>query len=118
MVLTRSSVKDGSSTSQLRGKPLLNSFLSTQNEAPPLPSPKRLRAGRHRAGLPGNVDIITGSALTPLRESVTALPAPAYRQEGGASSRLARDHGLFSARQKCPDLLGGVELVGDGGSCR
>jgi len=45
----------------------------------------------HGAGLPGNVDMITGSVLTPLRESVTALPAPAYRQEAGASSRLARD---------------------------
>jgi hypothetical protein len=45
----------------------------------------------HRAGLPGNVDMIRGSALTPLRESVTALPAPAYRQEVGASSRLARE---------------------------
>jgi len=45
----------------------------------------------HRAGLPGNVDMITGSALTPVLESVSALPAPAYRQEGGASSRLARD---------------------------
>ena len=45
----------------------------------------------HRAGLPGNVDMIRGSALTPLRESVTTLPAPAYWQEGGASSRLARD---------------------------
>ena len=45
----------------------------------------------HRAGLPGNVDMIRGSALTPLRESVTALPAPAYWQEGGASSRLARE---------------------------
>jgi hypothetical protein len=44
----------------------------------------------HRAGLPGEADTITGSALTPLRESVTVLPAPAYRQEGGASSRLAR----------------------------
>jgi hypothetical protein len=49
-----------------------------------LPSPKRLpstrlleaglRAGRHRASLPGNVEIIIGSALTPLRESVSALP--------------------------------------------
>ena len=29
----------------------------------------------HSAGLPGNVDIFIGSALTPLRESVTALPA-------------------------------------------
>ena len=45
----------------------------------------------HRARLPGNVDMITGSALTPVLESVTALPAPAYRQEGGASSRLARE---------------------------
>jgi hypothetical protein len=36
--------------------------------------------------------MITGSVLTPLRESVTALPGPAYRQEAGASSRLARDH--------------------------
>ena len=34
-----------------------------------------LPTGRHRAGLPGNVDMIRGSALTPLRESVTALPA-------------------------------------------
>jgi len=36
----------------------------------------------YRAALPGNVDMIIGSAL---------LPAPAYRQEGGASSRLARE---------------------------
>jgi hypothetical protein len=35
----------------------------------------------HRAGHPGNEDMIMGSAF---------LPAPAYRQEGGASSRLAR----------------------------
>ena len=35
--------------------------------------------------------MIIRSALTPLRESVTALPAPAYWQEGEASSRLARD---------------------------
>jgi hypothetical protein len=35
----------------------------------------RCEAPAHRAGLPGNVDIITGSTLTPLRESVTALPA-------------------------------------------
>jgi len=38
--------------------------------------------------------MITWSALTPLRESVSALPAPAYRQEGGASSRLAREKSL------------------------
>jgi len=60
--------------------------------SPPLPSLKRLpsarlleaglRAGRHRAGLPGNVSTIIGSAF---------LPTPAYRQEGGASSRLARE---------------------------
>ena len=36
----------------------------------------------HRAGLPGNVDMITRSAF---------FPAPAYRQEGGVSSRLARE---------------------------
>ena len=41
------------------------------SEVPRLP----LRRGRHRAGLPGNVEIITGSALTPLWESVTALPS-------------------------------------------
>jgi len=29
----------------------------------------------HRAELPGNVDRITGSALTPVLESVPALPA-------------------------------------------
>jgi hypothetical protein len=29
----------------------------------------------HTTGLPGNVDMITGSALTPVLESVTALPA-------------------------------------------
>ena len=34
-----------------------------------------LPTGRHRTGLPGNVDMIIGSALTPLRESVAALPA-------------------------------------------
>jgi hypothetical protein len=63
------------------------------SEVPRLP----LRRGRHRAGLPGNVETITGSALTPLRESVTALPAPAYRQEGGASSQLAREMVTCSA---------------------
>jgi hypothetical protein len=38
----------------------------------------------HRAGLPGNVDIITGSAF---------LPAylPTAGRQGGASSRLARE---------------------------
>jgi len=47
-----------------------------------------VKTGQARQGLPGTVDMIIGSALTPLRESVAALPAPAYRQEGGASSRL------------------------------
>jgi hypothetical protein len=36
-------------------------------------------------------NIIKGSALTPVLESVAALAAPAYGQEGGATSRLARD---------------------------
>jgi len=44
---------------------------TTRSEAPCPP----LRRGRHRAGLPGNVDMITGSALTPVLESVAALPA-------------------------------------------
>ena len=48
----------------------------------PTPVPTAGGAGRHRARLPGNLNMITGSAF---------LPAPAYRQEGGASSRLARD---------------------------
>jgi hypothetical protein len=68
-------------------------------ETGPMPDDRKSEAprpclptGRHRAGLPGNVDSITGSALTPLRESVSALPAPAYWQEGGASSRLAREN--------------------------
>jgi len=52
-----------------------------------------LPVGRQGGQLPGNVDMIIGSALTPLRESVAALLAPAYRQEGGACSRLARKHG-------------------------
>ena len=55
------------------------------------PPSRGMKLPAHRAGLPGNVDMITKSVLTPLRESVTALPAPAYRQEAGASSRLARD---------------------------
>jgi hypothetical protein len=38
--------------------------------------------GQARRGLPGNENAIIGSAL---------FLAPAYRQEGGASSRLARD---------------------------
>ena len=38
---------------------------------------------------PHTVDMITRLALTPVLESVAALSAPAYGQEGGASSRLA-----------------------------
>jgi hypothetical protein len=55
--------------------------------------PKRppIATQSHGRGLPGNVDMIRGSALTPRRESVSTLPAPAYRQEGGESSRLARE---------------------------
>jgi hypothetical protein len=50
--------------------------------------------------LPGNVDMIVGSALTPLRESVTALPAylPTAGRQGGASSRLAREAVLQQKR--------------------
>jgi hypothetical protein len=49
----------------------------------------------HRAGLPGNVDMITGSAFLPV-----------LQQEGGASSRLARDHWMFGVlRPLCPRTL-------------
>ena len=48
-----------------------------------------VKTGQARLGLPGNVDMVTGSALTPLRESVTAFPAPAYRQEGLPTGRQA-----------------------------
>ena len=47
-----------------------------------------MKLSAHRAALPGNVVMITGSAF---------LPAPAYRQEGGASSRLARDQEKFKS---------------------
>jgi hypothetical protein len=43
---------------------------------------RHVKLAARRARLPGNVDMIIGSAF---------LPAPALRQEGGASSRLARD---------------------------
>jgi hypothetical protein len=36
---------------------------------------KIVKLSAHRAELPGNVDMIAGSALTPVLESVTALPA-------------------------------------------
>jgi len=65
-----------------------------------------------RAGLPGNVDTIIGSALTPLRESVSALPAPAYRQEGGASSRLAREWSLGTHQLWLTQPSPGVGLSG------
>ena len=42
----------------------------------------KVKLPAHRAGLSGNENMIIGSAF---------LPAPAYRQEGGASSRLARE---------------------------
>jgi hypothetical protein len=51
-------------------------------------SAEEVKLPADRAGLPRNVDMITGSALTPLRESVAALPAPAYRQEGGHPADL------------------------------
>ena len=44
-----------------------------------------LPTGRHRTGLPGDVATTAGSALTPLRESVPALPPyPAYQRAGKA----------------------------------
>jgi len=46
-----------------------------------------------RLALPGNEGMIIRSALTPLRESVSALPAylPTAGRQGGASSRLTRE---------------------------
>ena len=49
-------------------------------------------------------------SFTPLRESVAALLAPAYRQEGRASSRLARDR-RESGRRSCSletEFLAGI----------
>ena len=68
----------GGTTGLARGAP---SYPLGQESIVKLPAPAYRQAGTGR-GLPGNVDMITGSAF---------LPAPAYRQEGGASSRLARD---------------------------
>jgi hypothetical protein len=52
-----------------------------------------VKLSAHSAGHPGNVHMITGSALTPVLESVAALPAylPTAGRQGGASSPLARD---------------------------
>jgi hypothetical protein len=43
-----------------------------------------VKLSTQRVGLPGNENMIVGSAF---------LPAPAQKQEGGASSRLARERG-------------------------
>jgi len=56
--------------------PAIDGFYQRESEAPR----PYLPAGRHRTGLPGNEEFIIGSALTPLRESVTALPS--LQQEG------------------------------------
>ena len=50
---------------------------------------KIVKLHAHRAGLPGNVDMITGSAF---------LPAylPTAGRQGGASSRLARERKRLS----------------------
>jgi len=53
------------------------------------------KTGQARLGLPGNVDSITGSAF---------LPAPAYWQEGGASSRLARGSLFLPKSEKIWDF--------------
>ena len=52
-----------------------NSWSEALRPCLPTPVPTAGGAGRHRVGLPGNVDMIIGSALTPVLESVTALPA-------------------------------------------
>ena len=50
----------------------------------------------HRAGLPGDVNTITRPAF---------LPAPAYRQEGGAFSRLVRKGGMECLESECQNCL-------------
>jgi len=64
----------------------------------------RVKPTAHSSGLPGDVDIIKGSAF---------LPAPAYRQEGGVSSRLARkEFGVESSKRGMRD--GSLGEFGDG----
>ena len=72
----------GTSESERLKVTALNLFHPTAS--PRLPKDRFLYAATqsHRAGLPGNIDMITQSALTPLRESVTALPAPAAGRRG------------------------------------
>ena len=53
------------------GQPCSHGLASVQVKLPDHP----VKTGQARLGLPGNENMIIGSALTPLRESVTALPA-------------------------------------------
>ena len=73
-------------------------FVRSESEAP---RPCLRRSGFAQAGtrqgLSRNVDMITGSTL---------LPAPAYRQEGRASSRLARERPCNCFQMKFPALKG------------
>ena len=56
-----------------------------------------MKLSAHRAELPGNVNMFTGSALTPLRESVTALPVACLPAGNETSSRPARDQEKFKS---------------------
>ena len=49
---------------------------------------RQVKLPAHRAGLPGNVVMITRSALTPVLESVSALPAPATGRKAGHPADL------------------------------
>jgi hypothetical protein len=57
------------------------------------PGKRKRKLSAQRAGLPGDVNMTRGSALTPLRESVTALLdyLPTAGRQVGAPSRLARE---------------------------
>ena len=72
MRLTRSISLDWAPCQKVRRHPLAHPYKKCCSSEAPRPP---LRRGRHMAGLPGNVDMITRSALTPVLESVAALPA-------------------------------------------
>src|SRR4030042_6778198 len=72
----------------MRSCTLLPLFIVQKQNSSCLLTECEVKLPAHRAELPGNVDIIIGSALTPLRESVTALPAPAIGRKAGHPADL------------------------------
>jgi len=64
---------------------------------------KRVKLPAQRAGLPGNVNVITKSALTPILKSVTALPAGHPADLPVKPLVLAQRHFCFSLTGLQPD---------------